>query len=551
MSYIEEYLEAGERGIINIPKRVKKQYLSLIPIIDGKHERWYFNEELAIKPIEFARLFCRHSKDKWRGQPVEYLLWQKAALSAIYGIVERETNYRKHQRNLILVGKKNGKTTMIAPPALFETTKKGNEVYCAANAMTQSSIIWKEARNMLKQSPKLQLALRAMQYSIKNIRPNGFSEFIPLANTPDILDGKLPKVIILDEIHELAQALYDILYNGQVSLDNPLLFMLTTKGYVREGLFDTEYDNSCKIIDGLIEDERKFSLLYELDNPSDWLNEDNWEQANPSLGSVIQLDKLRELVKTALSKPQSLNALKTKQFNIGGISGDAYFEYDDINNERTFDLERFRNYSAIGAFDLSLTNDLTAYLTLFWDAANQEYCADVMFWISQDFYNKVLLDKRMADTWRIWVEKGYVAIAGKNSIDYSKIVEYAIYLVEKYGIIYRYIYYDNYSARYVVNEFDAAGFKEDKCLIRCHQGSKTLSVPFQLLDVDLRAKRVNYNNNPVMKWCLTNVAVEEDTRNKNLLPCKAGYSNTRKIDGFAVLLDAYVGMVEHRAEFVY
>lgn len=550
MSWIEEYLELGERGLIKIPKRVKKQYLSLIPILDGKSDRWYYNEKLANKPIEFAEKFCKQSKDKWRGQPVQYLPWQKAALSAIYGIVERDTDFRKHQRSLILVGKKNGKTTMCAPIGLYETTKKGNEVYCAANAMEQASIIWNEARNMLKQSPKLQLALANRQHSILNIRPNGFSTFIPLANTPDILDGKLPKVIFLDEIHELQQALYDILYNGQVSLDDPLLFMLTTKGYVREGLFDSEYDNSIKIVDGVITDERKFSLLYELDNPQDWLNEGAWQEANPSLGTIIKIEKLREIVTVALNKPKSLNSVKTKHFNIGGASGDAYFEFDVINNERTFDLEQFRGFHAIGGFDLSLTNDLTAFVTLFWDSNNGEYCADAMFWISQDFYEKMLVDKQMSETWRIWVEKGYVQIAGINSIDYTQIVEYAIMMVEKYEILYRYIYYDAYSARYIVTEFNNAGFKEGECLIRCQQGSKTLSVPFQLLDADLRAKKVNYNNNPVMKWCMTNVNVEEDRRNKNLLPCKAGNKSSRKIDGFAVLLDAYVGMVEHMSEFV-
>jgi phage terminase large subunit-like protein len=439
---------------------------------------------------------------------------------------------------------------MIAPIALYETARKGNEVYCAANALPQASIIWTEASNMLKQSTQLKQILRPMQYSIKNIRPNGFSKFMPLANSPNILDGKLPHVVILDEIHELQQALYNILYDGQISLRDPLLFMLTTRGYVREGLFDAEYEDSCKIIDGVYSDERKFSLLYELDNPADWLNEDNWIQANPSLGYILQIDALRDKVASEINKPKSLNSFKTKQFNIGGISGDAYFEYDVINNTRTFNIEKFRRYQAIGGFDLSLTNDLTAFTTLIWDEKEGEYCVDTMFWISEDFYVKALQDKKMADTWRVWVDEGYVAIAGKNSIDYSKIVDYAIFIAEKYEIIYKYIYYDAYSARYLVNAFDCAGFREDVCLKRCRQGSQTLSVPFQQLDADLRAKKVNYNNNPIMKWCLTNVAVEEDTRNKNLLPCKAGHNEKRKIDGFATLLDAYVGLVEHYSEFV-
>ena len=548
--WIEDYLNAGERGKINIPKRVRKQYLQLIPILEGKDPRWYYNPKLASKPIDFGERFCRQSKDEWRGQPIQYLLWQKAALSAIYGIVERDSDVRKHQRVFTLVGKKNGKTTMVAPVALYETARKGNEVYSAANALQQSRIIWQEAANMLDQSPQLQTMLKRRQYDIKNIRKNGFSVFMPLANTPNLLDGKLPKVVILDEVHELYQDLYDILYNGQISVRDPLFLMLTTKGYLREGLFDTEYKNSCDIIDGIIQDERKLSLLYELDNPNDWLNEDTWQQANPSIGTIMTYEALRNTVRTALDKPQSLNAVKVKHFNLGGVSGDAYFEYDTINNERTFDLKRFRGYDAIGGFDLSLTNDLTSFTTVFWDERQGEYCVDTMFWISSSFYSKVSQDVRMGNVWRAWVEQGYIRVAGVNSIDHKEIVKYVCSMVNKYHIRYRWIYYDAYAARDLVTDLHNEGFKEGECLIRAQQGSKTLSVPFQRLDAELRQKKVNYNNNPVMKWCLTNVAVEEDTRNKNLLPCKAGHNNMRKIDGFATLLNAFVGVTDHYNEFV-
>ena len=550
MTWIEEYLAEGEAGRINIPKRVKKQYKALLPIIRGEDPRWYYNEKLANKPIEFGERFCRQSKDEWRGQPIKYLLWQKAALSAIYGIVERGTDLRKHQRVFILVGKKNGKTTMVAPIALYETARKGNEVYSAANALQQSRIIWTEAANMLEQSPQLKSMLKKRQYDIKNIRKDGFSVFMPLANTPNLLDGKLPKVVILDEVHELYQDLYDILYNGQISVRDPLFLMLTTKGYVREGLFDSEYKNSCDIIDGVIEDERKLSLLYELDNPADWLNEDNWEQANPSIGTIMTYEALRNTVRTALDKPQSLNAVKVKHFNLGGISGDAYFEYDDINNEATFDLKKYKGYDAIGGFDLSLTNDLTSYTTVIYDDKRREFLVDTMFWISSDFYSKVIQDARMGNVWRMWVDNGYIRVAGVNSIDHKEIVRYVNDMVNKYRLVYRWIYYDAYAARYLVSDMNDEGYKEGVCLIRCHQGSKTLSVPFQRLDAELRAKRINYNNNPVMKWCLTNVAVEEDTRNKNLLPCKAGHNSMRKIDGFATLLNAFVGVTDHYNEFV-
>ena len=550
MTYIEEYLDAAHSGRVDVPKYVIKQYEMLLPIIKGQDTRWMYDPAKAHKPIEFAEKFCKQSKDEWLGKPVRYLLWQKAAFEAIYGIVERGSGYKKHQKVFIEVAKKNGKTTMFAPVALYETAKKGNEVYSAANGLQQSRIIWTEAANMLDQSPALRKALKKRQFAIKNIRPQGYSVFMPLANQPDVLDGKLPKVVFLDEVHELDQTLYDILYNGQIACADPLFIMASTNGYKRGGLFDTERENSVQILDGAIKDERKFSLLYELDDPKDWMNEAHWGQANPSLGYTLQIEKLREIVQTALAKPNDLNAVKVKHFNLGGVSERAYFEFDTINNERKFDIERLEGHDAIGAFDLSLTNDLTAFATLFWDEENKEFCVAVMFWISQDFYETAIKDPRMGNVWRMWVEQGYIRIAGINSIDHTAIVDYATEMVEKHNIFYRWIYYDPYSARYLVTAMHNQGFREDKCLIRCYQGSKTLSVPFQRVEAELKAKKINYNNNPVVKWCMTNVAIKEDPRNKNPLPEKAGKNNTRKIDGFAVILDAFVGVCDHEPEFI-
>lgn len=546
---IIEYLNAGEQGKINIPKRVRRQYEILLPIIDGKDPRWYYNPQKAMRPIEFGERFCRQSKDEWLGRPLEFLLWQKAGISAVYGVLERGSDVRKHRRVFELCAKKNGKTTKMAPIALYETAKKGNEVYCAANALKQSKILWTEAVNMLAQSPELQTILKKRQFGIKNTRPGGFSVFEALANTPELLDGKLPKFVILDEVHELTQALYDILYRGQISVRDPVIWMLTTKGFVREGLFDSEYKNSCDILDGVIDDERKFSLLYELDDPVDWLNEDVWQQANPSLGTILTVENLRQAVKEGLSKPKELNGVKVKHFNIGGKSGEAFFEFDAINNEKTFDIRSFRRYEAVGGLDLSRTNDLTAFTTLIYDERAGEYCDETMYWMSQDFYNRCVEDPRMGPTWRIWVEKGYIQVAGKHVIDHSAIVRYILRMVEKYKIVYRWIYYDAWSAPYIISDLHNNGFKEGDCLVRCQQGGKTLAVPFQLLDAELRAKRVNYNNNPVTKWCLTNVGTETD-RNGNDLPIKAGKNNLRKIDGFMTLLDAFVGFCDHRAELV-
>jgi len=125
----------------------------------------------------------------------------------------------------------------------------------------------------------------------------------------------------------------------------------------------------------------------------------------------------------------------------------------------------------------------------------------------------------------------------------SNITAWFIEMVKQAGINIAWVYYDSYSAKYWVQEMTAEGFRMERCI----QGAKTLSLPMQMLGVDLQAGRVNYNNNPILKWCLTNTGVQTD-RNGNIVPVK-NQSPKQRIDGTASLLNAYVGLYEHYGEY--
>ena len=116
-------------------------------------------------------------------------------------------------------------------------------------------------------------------------------------------------------------------------------------------------------------------------------------------------------------------------------------------------------------------------------------------------------------------------------------------VVKEHELFPAWVYYDSYSARYFVEEMQTQGFN----MVRCIQGAKTLSLPMQMLGQDLKAHKVIYNNNPILKWCLTNTGVVHD-RNGNIVPVK-NQSPRQRIDGTAALLDCYVGLYEHYTEF--
>lgn len=549
MTYIEEYYNLIKSGEIRANKRVIKEYAKLIPIIKGEDAKYYYNEKLGTKPIEFAERFCRQSKDEYVGKKLTFLLWQKAFISAIFGIVERETDKRKFTDVLLLVAKKNGKTTMLAPILLYLLLQKGNYLYCAANSKAQAEIVWNETANMLSQSTLLQGRLKKKQFEIVNTQKGNFSKFKAVANNPSKLDGLLESVVVLDEIHELYQSLYGILKRGQVSVKEPLFFMLTTKGFVREGLFDEQYAYACKLVDGSLQNEHQLSLLYELDSPEEIYDEDCWIKANPSIDVIITRENLRKSIDDANGMPKLMNEVRTKHFNIGGSQATSYFELDKIKNDIEFDFKQYKGEYVIGGFDLSRTNDLTCFGTMLYNSKVKKYIFDCMYFISEDFYKNMLNDSKLGNSYRVWVEKGYIRVAGKNIIDHRAIIDYVNEMIKKYKFVYKYIYYDSYSAPYLINDMIANGFREGSCLTKCIQGYKTLSIPFQQMANHLNNKNIIYNNNPVTLWCLTNMAVEVD-RNGNELPKKPDGKNYMKIDGEAVMLNCMVGMIEHKGEFV-
>lgn len=546
MNYISEYYSDITEGRIKANRWIKKEYAKYIPIINDEDPEYWFSEKHADHVIYFCENFCYQSKDKFVGQKIKLLPWEKAMLSAIYGCRHRDTGRRMITDVILEIAKKNGKSSLLSCIIMYEMNKKGQEIYSASATKDMASMIFNECANMLKQSPELQTRLKKRQYDIINTVEGNFSRFAPLPNTPDALDGKFPTVVVLDEFWLLQIPLYTILKNGQILVDEPLFIMIGTAGNIREGLYDEQISYAKQVITGVVQNRHQLSLLYELDDPEEINDPSNWIKANPSMGELIKLEKLQLAYEQAKNTPKTLNEWKTKHLNIIGKAGiDNYYDFDKFNNCNEFDIKRFKGQLALGGLDLSRTRDLTAFNVTWYDKKEKKFYVKTQYWCTEDFYNQMLDDSRLSASFRYWYEKGYLRVAGKNLIDYQEIVKYVNDLVKK-GIILRYIGYDSYSASYLVHALDDEGFRIGDCLNPVIQGYKTLSVPFQYLASQLNSRNIIYSN-PMDEWCISNVSVEKD-RNGNLLPSRR--SNLQKVDGHAVLLNAFVMLTQHENEFI-
>lgn len=543
MDYVTEYYNQIKAGKIVTSKRVEKEYKKLAEQITNPNE-FIFDEARGARPIEFIERFCKHSKGEWSGKPVKLELFQKAYIQALFGFIHKDTRLRKYKESLFLVARKNGKSTMLAGIALYmliADSEAGAEVYSIATKKDQSKIIFDEVCRMIHQSPELRKFIKKRKSDLYSALT--MSKFMPLGKNSDTLDGLNSHLVIMDELHAVKDRnLYEVMKQSQSARRQPLLVMITTAGTVRECIYDDMYDYATRVVDGVITDDTFLPILYELDNKEEWKDPTKWLKANPALGAVKKLSDLVNKVERAKQSPKDLAGILCKDFNIRQTLASAWLLFEDIENNSTFDLERFRGSYAIGGADLSITTDLTCATLLMVDKETKERCVTQMYWLPEDnFYKRVAEEKIPYDK---WLEAGLVRLCKGNSISYADVTQWFLEMVNERGITPAWIYYDSYSAKYWVEEMQSYGFN----MVRCIQGAKTLSLPMQTLGADLQAKKVNYNNNPVLKWCLTNTGVQTD-RNGNIVPIK-NQSPKQRIDGTASLLDAYVGLHEHYNEFM-
>ena len=543
MNYLKAYLDAIEGGEIVVCKRIRKVYTRLVYEAENPG-KYRFDEERANRPIEFIERFCKHSKGEWAGQPVRLELFQKAFISALFGFVDSKTGFRKYREAFFMVARKNGKSTMLAGIALYMLLADGEagaEVYSVATKKDQAKIIFDEVCHMVSQSPYLRKHIKKRKSDL--YFSASMSKLQPLGKNSDTLDGLNSSCVILDEAHAVKDRnLYEVMKQSQSARTQPLFVTITTAGTVRECIFDDMYSYACKVADGVITDPTFLPIVYELDSKAEWKDPGAWFKPNPGLGRIKKLEDLMAKVERAKQSPKDLSGILCKDFNVRETLYNAWLDFDSINNEETFSLEDFRGAYAIGGADLSLTTDLTCATVLMMHPETHKRYIHQMYWLPEDnFTQRVQEEKIPYDKWR---EAGLVRLCRGNTIDYSDVTAWFLEIVKEHGITPLWVYYDSWSARYWVEEMEGYGFP----MVRCIQGAKTLSLPMQNLGADLQAKKVIYNNNPILKWCLTNTGIQED-RNGNIVPVKNSNAK-RRIDGTASLLDAYVGLYEHYNEFL-
>ena len=553
MTYIEEYNEWIKQNPNKVCKKVKIIYQKLVDDIKtpktvsffnkltGENEThtYIFDERKSLRPIHFIERYCRQSKGKWGGKPLKLELFQKAFIQALFGFVDKDTGLRKYKKGLFFVARKNGKSTMDSGIGNFMLTKdneSGAEVYSVATKRDQAKVVWEESKKMIKKSPSLAKRIRCLVGGIYYDANDSY--FRALASDSNSLDGLNAHCVIADEVHAWRDKnLLDVMYDSMSAREQPLLLETSTMGTIRENVFDNEYEYASGVIENKITDETLLPVIYELDDPKEIDNEEAWFKPNPALGTIKSIKDLRDKVNRAKNNPVELVNLLCKDFNVRQNDTQSWLTFEELNNDRKY--TEFKDCYCIGGCDLSSTTDLTCATLL--GCQNGEIKVKQMYFIpSNNLEFKIKDDKIPYDK---WLQAGWLRLSEGSKVDYHDVTKWFLEQVNEFDLRTLWVGYDSWNAQYWCDDMKEKGFD----MVEVRQGAKTMSAPMKQMKADLIDKKINYNNNPILKWCVSNVAIKQD-ENENIRPVKE--KSRQRIDGAVSLIDAYCIFVEKQQEYM-
>lgn len=541
---IYKYWSRIESGKILTSVKIKQQLKMLIHVIEEDND-WEYDHDKYLKVIDFIQSFCKHSKGEFAGKPFRLELWQKAIMAATFGIVHKKTGFRKHNELLVVVARKNGKSTWASAVALYMLVgdgENGAEVYATAVKKEQADIVFKESQRMRDKSPVL------LSNTYKNKTELEFrstdSIYKSLASETKSLDGLNGHCYIMDEIHAWTkQDLYDVCRGSLGARRQPLIFKISTAGTTRESVFDSQYEYASAVLNGKIKDPDCLQFIYELDKREEWLLPKMYEKANPNIGVSVSREWLVKYMEKAKASPTEETTFLTKHCNIRENAFNSWLDFETImKNNMTFDLDDWYDTYAIGGVDLSSTIDLTCATLLRFNFETEYIEVIQMYFIAEEQAAKREHHDKVP--YKEWKDQGLVRFTKGHKVDFQDVEAWFDEIRDDYKLMIMSIGYDDWSAEYFVKAMENSGYEMD--VVR--QGFKTLSPNMKLLEAEFLDHKIAHNNNKILNWNLTNVSIQSDPAG-NIKPVKTGgrKSNLR-IDGLASLLDAYIAYQRKRED---
>jgi phage terminase large subunit-like protein len=544
--WLERYREEIAAGNILVGAELRTWLDKLVA--DMEDPRFFYDTSEADERIDFMERCIRLTKSPFYGKPMVLMLWQKAYIESLYSFRMAGAGSRRFRRSLLLIARKNTKSEMSSALELTELVvgTEGSDIICASNDDKQCGILY-EAIDVMRQKidPKSRDTHRNQQWIL--CKANG-SHIFKLSERTQNKEGRNIDFAVVDEAHEMEDnSIIMAIEQSQSTKDNPMLVVITTEGMTLGGFLDDELRICRAIINGEYEGDdadRHNPWLYTQDSEAEvWQDRDAWVKSNPALGVVKKWDYLDiQIAKARRSKPDRIYVL-SKDFNIKQSASQSWLFEEDYAYDSKFEIEDFRGSLCLGAVDLSETTDMSCAKILLMRAGDAVKYIHTMYFIPEAKLQKSD-DSEVHAKYVEWAEHGWMTILPGNDLDLAKVADWFFGLYEDFGIRPYKIGYDQRFAKDFLRRIDEYGIESEMVW----QNAVTLSNATKLVEADLKDRKINYNENPVDRWCFGNAAIKVDNYG-NVIISKPKEKN-RRIDGAATLVDLIEIYRRYKSEFL-
>lgn len=526
--YITEYNKAIRTKKVRVGKWIKKIYSLICERIESNE--YFFDAEKAEKAIEYIENFCHHSKG--RNDLITLELWQKAAVSAMFGIVD-ENGVRIFREVFIVIARKNGKSlfasAIISYMAYIED-EYGQEIYCLAPKLEQANLVYDGFYQMIQLEPELAELAKKRRSDIYISESNTVIK--PIAFNAKKSDGFNPQLVVCDELAawqgDAGLKQYEVMKSALGSRKQPMILSISTAGYINDSIYDELMKRSTAFLLGNSNEKRLLPLLYMIDDVEKWSDLEELKKSNPNLGVSVSEDFYLEEIAVAEQSLSKKTEFLTKYCNIKQNSSVAWLPYEVIDalTGEKLNLNDFRECYCVGGIDLSQTTDLTACCIII-EKGNRLYVF-AQFFMPRNKIDE--LQEREGVPYRIYEKQGLIKLSGDNYVDYNDCFEWFVRLVEEYHIYPLQIGYDRYSAQYLIQQMKAYGFHMDDV----YQGENLTPVIYEAEGL-MRDGKLRIGDNNLLKAHLLNTALKVNSESRRVRIIKI--EQRCHIDGCAALLD--------------
>ena len=550
-NWIYKYYQGIKDGTYTVGEWISLIYERIIKDLEEK--RYYFDQKKANAAIDWVEAHCFHTEGPLAPGPIKLEVWQKAFFSCVYGLVDEE-GHRQFREVVLLVGRKNGKTKIASSLGDYTYRQEGgfgSRVFCIAPKLDQADLVYNDIWTMTTLDPEWQeLKEELTQTNERGLRvkddsalprhrqtdlsiPKTNSTVKKIAFSAKKSDGFNPSLAICDEVAAWAGDAglkqYEVMKSGMGARPEGILLSCTTAGYISDGIFDELIKRSTRFLLGDSKETKLLPFLYMIDDIEKWNDINELQKANPNLGVSVSVDYMLEEIAIAEGSLSKKAEFMCKYCNIKQNSSLAWLPATSVQaiSGEAIDIEQLRGSYCVAGLDLSQTTDLTCACAVVEKNGRLNVLAH--FWMPAEKIDEAT--ERDAVPYWTYVKRGFLSLSGDNYVDYHDCEKWFTDMVSIYELYPLKVGYDRYSAQYLVQDLQNAGFQMDDVF----QGDNLWPV-LQEMEGLIKDGSLYIGDNDLLKMHLLNAAVKISTeRGRGRL---VKINQTARIDGVAALADA-------------